>query len=240
MLITVLAGCDGSSLEVIVFTRQTDWMHPSNPVAAEALQRAGDHRDWHVTVSENPAIFTPARLATTDVVVFSVTSGNILDETARANLETFFGNGGGFVGIHSPSHTEWDWPYYLQKVVPVTFRTHPFPPYNVLPGMLTVETESPIVTNLPRPWMHADEFYSFSERPEDIAGLTMVFALDESQMGPEYTNDYRVGYHPLAFTHELTGGRTFYTALGHTPESYDEPEFMEMIDRSIEWAGKRL
>ena len=123
------------SLSVVVFNRQTDWIHPSNPVALQALVDVGAAHDWAVTTFDDPTRFTPELLRTTDVVVFSLTSGNVLDDASREALGAFFTSGGGFVGLHSPSHTEWDWPLYLQKVVPVTFLTHPYP-MNVLTGPL--------------------------------------------------------------------------------------------------------
>ena len=241
----VLVGCgdnltrSGSGpINVVVATRQTDWQHASNPVARQALIDLGAANGWSVVTTDDPAFFRQDTLHGVDVVVFSVTSGDILDEQSRGELGAFFQSGGGFVGIHSPSHTEWDWPFYMQKVVPVTFLTHPYPT-NVLHGQLVVEdTSDPIVGELPNPWARADEFYTFSQRPEDIAGLHIQLALDEDHVD-NYPDADRVGYHPITFTHELTGGRSFYTALGHTPESYSEPLFLQMIQRGIEWAAYR-
>ncbi len=246
VLVAALAGCGDNEkgISVLVMTRQTDWMHDSNPVAADALAQLGAARGWTVTVTDDPATFTPDVLARTDVVVFSVTSGDILDDASRAAMEDYFAAGGGFVGIHSASHTEWDWPFYLSNVVPVTFETHPSPyngaPSNVLPGTLDVlDPADPIMHLVESPWMHDDEFYTFYQRPEDIPALHLRRALDESAMGPDYPDAVRVGFHPLAFTHELSGGRSFYTALGHTSESYSDPVFMLMVQQGIEWAARR-
>jgi type 1 glutamine amidotransferase len=230
------AACDADpQLSVVVITRQNEWVHPSNPVAAAAIQRLGAMHHWSVLVSDDPAVLTTERLARTDVVIFSVTSANILDAAARANLEAYFAGGGGFVGIHSASYTEWAWPFYLANVVPVTFKTHPAP-VNVQPGRITIDTRTQITIGLPDPWIHDDEFYTFNQRPEQIPGLEMLISLDESSLGVDY-NAPKIGYHPLAFAHELSGGRTFYTALGHTPESYAEPAFLGMLERGIWWAG---
>ena len=43
--------------------------------------------------------------------------------------------------------------------------------------------------------------------------------------------------HPIAWYHEFDGGRAFYTAGGHTSESYREPEFVEHLTGAIEWAA---
>lgn len=240
VLVLAVTGCGDNlgtqPLGVLVFTRQTEWMHASNPVAAQALAEMGAANGWDVTVSDDPAVFTKSQLARTDVVVFSVTSGDVLDDAARANLEAYWKAGGGFVGIHSASWTEHEWTFYLTKVVPVQFQTHPHP-VNVQPAHLTIEApDDPIDAGLPDPWVRSDEYYTFQQRPEDIPGLEMLVALDESSLGSDYDVP-KIGYHPLAFTSELSGGRSFYTALGHTAASYSEPAFMMMLEHGIEWAA---
>jgi type 1 glutamine amidotransferase len=42
--------------------------------------------------------------------------------------------------------------------------------------------------------------------------------------------------HPIAWFHTYEGGRSFYTALGHTRESYSEPAFLAHVEGGIEWA----
>jgi type 1 glutamine amidotransferase len=228
-------GCPtDEKLSLAVFTRENQWVHPSTPIAAQALQDRGAALGWRVQVTDDPDALDAALLAVTDVVMFSVTSGNVLDDPARARLEQFFKRGGGFVGTHSASSTEHDWPFYKQVLVPATFRTHP----PIQEGYLTIEADDdPLVAGMPDPWIRTDEFYTFYERPEAL-GLKVLIALDEAQMDlATYPADVRVGYHPLAWTHENHGGRAFYTALGHTPESYSEPPFMQMLERGIEWAA---
>lgn len=239
---TVACGDNAGPLSMLVFTRQTEWMHESNPVAAQALQALADVRGWTVRISDDPAVFSRQQLERTDVVVFSMTSGSVLDQAARTNLEAFFRDGGGFVGIHSASYTELDWAYYRTVVLPVTFKTHPAPengaPSNVLEGTLRLDDpDDPIVVGLPDPWIRADEFYTFHERPEDLPGAHMLVSLDESTMGPEYPDSVRVGYHALAFRREIDASRMFYTALGHTVASYAEPDFLQMLAQGIAWAG---
>ncbi len=44
------------------------------------------------------------------------------------------------------------------------------------------------------------------------------------------------GEHPAAWYHHFGGGRVFYTALGHTEESYVEPAFLSHVEAGISWA----
>jgi len=46
--------------------------------------------------------------------------------------------------------------------------------------------------------------------------------------------------HPITWCHDYEGGRAFYTALGHTSESYSDPIFVGLLTRAIQWAGGRL
>jgi uncharacterized protein len=243
---TLLAACGGDLppeelcarddvLSLVVFHRENQWVHPSNPVAVQAIRELAEARGWSVEVTDNPYLLDDALLAATDVVMFSVTSGDVLEEGARARLEAFFTGGGGFVGTHSASSTEHSWPFYKQQLVPANFKTHP----EIQQGYLTVVAAGdPIVADLPEPWTRTDEWYSFYERPEDL-GLNVLLALDEGRMDAvAYPSWARVGYHPLTWTHERHGGRAFYTALGHTPESYSEPMFMQMLERGIVWAAE--
>ncbi len=48
-----------------------------------------------------------------------------------------------------------------------------------------------------------------------------------------------MGDHPVAWCHAYAGGRAWYTAGGHTPESYDEPAFREHLLGGILYAGGR-
>ena len=40
--------------------------------------------------------------------------------------------------------------------------------------------------------------------------------------------------HPIAWCHAYDGGRAFYTGMGHTEASYQEPEFLSHLLGGIE------
>ena len=114
----------GDPFSVLVITRQTYFMHPSNPVAAEAIRAQGEALGWHVEVTGDPIVLADDQLTRTDVIVFSITSGDILDPDQRTLFERFFRSGGGFAGTHSATATEWDWPFYTELTA-AEFTTHP-------------------------------------------------------------------------------------------------------------------
>ena len=41
--------------------------------------------------------------------------------------------------------------------------------------------------------------------------------------------------HPMVWWHRVGKGRVFYSALGHTPESYSELDFRAFIQGAISW-----
>src|SRR5690606_27180163 len=45
--------------------------------------------------------------------------------------------------------------------------------------------------------------------------------------------------HPIAWAHEYDGGRAWYTGLGHSAETYEDPQFLEHLLGGIEWAAGR-
>ncbi len=56
--------------------------------------------------------------------------------------------------------------------------------------------------------------------------------IDESS----YEGGKEGAYHLMAWYHSFDGGRAFYTALGHTDESYKEENFLKHVLGGIKYA----
>ncbi len=219
---------------VMVYSRENLWRHLSNFYARLAIYDMCTTRGFDVITSNDPLAINAARLANLDVVVFAITSGPGIDPLGQADLEAWVRAGGGVVGLHSASATEPTWPFYV-GAIGATFRGH-------VPGMqaATVRIEPtahPITDGLAAPPVLTDEWYFFNERPEQVPGLHMLLALDEDSLPPDYPPEYKVGYHPIGWTHDIDRGRVFYTALGHNPDAWSDPWVLELVGRSIEWAA---
>jgi type 1 glutamine amidotransferase len=90
-----------------------------------------------------------------------------------------------------------------------------------------------VLDGIPETWARDDEWYAFQTNPR--ANVQVLLTLDETTYAP---GDTAMGTdHPIAWLHEFDGGRAFYTALGHTSESYAEPLFMKQLTQGIEWAA---
>ena len=142
-------------------------------------------------------------------------------------MERFIQNGGGFVGIHSATDTEYDWAWYGQ-LVGSYFDGHP----------AIQEAEVDVVDNahlstsgLPNPWLRTDEWYNFD--PDPTGSVTVLLTVDEST----YSGGTMGNPHPIAWFHEFDNGRSWYTAMGHTEASYSEPLFRQHLLGGIRYAA---
>lgn len=226
-----LEGDDGEAgpPRVLVFSRTTGFRHASIPAGIEALHALGAARGFDVEATEDPTRFTTASLADFDAVVFFNTTGDVLDAAQQAAFESFIRAGGGFVGIHSAADTEYDWPWY-GALMGAYFKSHPAIQQATL---FIVNAAHPSSVTLPLTLVRTDEWYDFQSLPAPT--ITLLLTIDESS----YTGGTMGDPHPISWYHEFDGGRAFYTAMGHTTESYSEPLFLAHLAGGILWASGR-
>jgi type 1 glutamine amidotransferase len=237
LLGAVLAGCDSppdpaaESPRVLVFSRTTGYRHASIEPGIEAVRAIGREEGFGVEATEDPTVFTRDGLEGYDVVVFLSTSEDVLDEAQQEAFAGYIRGGGAFVGVHAASDTEYDWPWY-GRLVGAYFAGHPNDP-NVREGILHVaDPGHPSTEALPDPWVRQDEWYDFGELEP---GLNVLLEVDErSYKRPQ--EDPAPEPRPIAWFHEFDGGRSWYTALGHTSESFAEPEFLEHLRGGLVYA----
>jgi type 1 glutamine amidotransferase len=214
-------------MRMLTYSRTTGFRHESIPAGVAALRELGRRHDFEVVATEDPAAFSTAELADFTVITFLSTSGTVLDDGGRAALERFVRDGGGFVGIHGASTTEYDWPFF-GDLVGARFNGHP----EVQPARIVISRhDHPATAHLPPVWERTDEWYEFRTNPRDA--VTVLLTVDESS----YEGGAMGDDHPLAWHHENCGGRSFYTALGHTEESYAEPALLAHLLGGIRYAA---
>ncbi len=212
-------------VRILVFTRTEGFRHDSIPAGIDAFRELAVANGWFVEATEDPERFTAELLKPFKAVVFLNTTGDVLDPPHEAAFEAFIRNGGGYLGIHSASDTEYDWPFY-KELVGAHFKRHPA----VQQATVMVEDqEHPATRLLPHRWTRTDEWYDFRALPE--APHRVLARLDPaSYTGSEHTDD-----HPIVWCREIDAGRALYTGCGHTKESFKEPLFREHLSGSIRW-----
>tara|TARA_R110002049_G_scaffold124997_25_gene280598 strand:- start:4369 stop:6831 length:2463 start_codon:yes stop_codon:yes gene_type:complete len=233
LLVLFLSGCINSpsvrwsdaSTQVLVFTKTSGFRHASIEAGSGALSKLGEQSGYAVTFTENADVFTDEQLANYSAVVFLNTTGDVLNSNQQSAFERYIRNGGGFVGIHAATDTEYDWSWY-GELVGARFDGHP----EVQEAQLrVVNDDHPGSRSLPPQWTATDEWYNFSEID---AGIIVLVEIDESS----YSGGTNGEHHPIAWYREFDGGRTFYTAMGHTKQSYSDPLFLGHLGEGIAWA----
>lgn len=219
------------TLAILVFSKTVAYRHESIPDGIRALEELGRDLDWSISTTEDAGTFTDEGLARFDVVVFLMTTGDVLDASQQAAFERFMNKGKGYVGIHSAADTEYDWPFY-GSLVGAYYRDHP----EIQKATYIIEDRNhPATRHLPPSWVRTDEQYSFRTNPRDK--VQVLISLDEKSYE---AGEYAMGDHPAVWCQELEGGgRSFYSSLGHTKESYSDPLFRNHIASAIAWSARR-
>ena len=237
----VLTASFSQQFKALLFTKTDGFHHESiHEVVATIRQLANRHHftvDWH----ENAAIFNDKALEGYAVIIFLNTTGNILNDEQQAAFEKFIRAGKGFVGIHSASDTEYEWPWYT-KMVGMMFKIHP---QNQTAYLKVENSNFPGMERFPAKLLWTDEWYEFSARKAD--DLKFLLSVDEKSYNPyakwgENEGKGMGNFHPISWYHPYDGGRAFYTALGHIALTFSDQIFQNHIYGGIYWAatGKGL
>jgi len=212
---------------VLVFSKTAGFRHDSIPAGIQAIRDLGAANNFAVTATEDANQFTTANLSRFKAVVFLSTTGDVLNATQQSAFESYIGAGGGYVGIHSASDTEYDWPFY-GNLVGAYFSSHPA----IQQATVKVEDRAHAATaHLPQTWPRTDEWYNFRTNPRATAHV--LATLDEST----YSGGSMGGDHPHAWCKTYSGGRSFYTGGGHTQASFTDPAFRAHLLGGIRYAA---
>lgn len=214
---------------LLVFSKTAGFRHDAIPVGKLAMLQLGAENGFEVDTTEDASVFTAKNLKRYKAIVFLNTTGNILNDEQQAAMESYIKKGGGYVGIHAATDTEYDWPWYNQ-LVGAYFLSHP---NQQTATLQVVDRTHPATKHLDPTWIRKDEWYNFKSI---VPGLHVLIRIDEKS----YTGGKNGDDHPMSWYREFDGGRTFYTELGHTKESYKEEAFLKHVLGGIQYAiGKK-
>lgn len=223
LLFCLMFSCKREKDRILVFSKTKGYRHESIEVGKIALIELGKKNNIDVDTTENSANFTEENLKRYRAVVFLNTTQDVLDPVQQADFKRFIEAGGGFVGIHSATDTEYEWPWY-GKLVGAYFSSHP------KVQEATVKKVKPFGPNtLPDTWTKTDEWYNYKNINPNI---NVIYNLEETS----YEGGTNGENHPIAWYHEYEGGRSFYTGLGHTNETYSDSLFLDHVLQGIQYA----
>ncbi|MFB9239952.1 ThuA domain-containing protein [Plantactinospora siamensis] len=220
---------------VLVFSKTTGFRHDSIPAGIAAIKRLGREHGFAVDATEDSARFTDRDLARYAAVIFLSTSGDPVTRPAeKAAFERYIRAGGGYLGIHAAADSGYAWPWY-GGLVGAYFQDHPA----IQRALVRVEGHGVEATaGLPDEWWRTDEWYNFRTNPRHR--VRVLATVDERTYDPVGDGGGSMGAdHPVAWCHRYDGGRSVYTALGHTEAAYTEPLFLRHLLGAVRMAAGR-
>ncbi len=230
VLLSVLpaaAEAAGREYKVLVFTRAAGEQHASTATGVKALKDLGKEHRFVVNATADPTEFRADRLKQFRAVVFLNTSGDVLSDAQQTAFEEYYRAGGGFVGIHSAIETEPSWSFLTDVLGTRATRASA-----VTQATIKVADRVHVASkSLPEYWQRTDEWYDFAA---NVRGRSHVLATVDETTFSGGTNGFD---HPVAWCKDYQGGRSFYTAGGHTAAAYGEPAFRRHLAGGIEWAA---
>ena len=222
---------------VLIVSKTNGWRHiehipHSNAVLAEIAKSLG--RASYVT--ENAAVFNDEQLKRFSVVVLNSASGDFLTADQRAAFARFVARGGGVVALHAAgdnSHTE---AWYSDTIIGTKFIGHPGGSDQFQSARIAVDHPAhPTMAGVKLPWSPVDEWYSFNANPA-ARGMTVLARIDEASYRPGA--ELTMGSHPVIWINASATGRIFYSALGHSPDAYDDSNYRRILANAISWVRR--
>lgn len=221
--------------KVLVYTKNGEgYVHENIPSSIEAIQGLGEEYGFDVEASDDPSLFTEENLKQYDALIFSNTNNEVFDnDNQREALQAYIRQGGGFLGIHSASGSERDWPWF-SKLLGGNFERHaPQQDFTVE----VIDSGHPSTSFLPERWnITDDECYYLKELNP---GIKTVLAADLTTVTDEEMDEFpgtNFGdSFPVSWYQEFDGGRQWYTSLGHRSEQYSDPLFLRHILGGLQW-----
>ena len=222
--------------KVLLFSHSTGYRHASIEPGVAAIQGLGAREKMTIVASEDPNVFSEAGLKDIDAIVLLSTStdpkkpeSEWFQGARRDALQAFVHRGGGVVGIHAASDSHYNWPWY-QQMIGGHFARHP---QGTPEGTIHVEDRKhPATKMLPADVRRVDEWYYFDDYDPRAK---LLVTLDPATIGEKDVNP-----NPVSWAKEFEGGRVFYTAMGHTNESYTDRNMLDHLAGGLKWvlAGK--
>lgn len=224
---------DAPSFRVLVFSKTLGFRHSSITAGITTLRELGEQNGFSMEATEDSQVFAQTNLARYAAVVFLSATGDVLDQAQESALQTYVEAGGGLVAIHGgvfgPQACEDKWEWY-GGVFCCAFTNHTA----VTSAVVQIEDFANASTmGFPARWLRTDEWYNFTGSPRQCARV----------LASAISTNYPAGSgsdHPMTWCRRVGQGRMWYTAMGHTEESFSEPLFKKHLLGGILIAAGRV
>ncbi len=216
------------SSRVLVYSKTAGYRHSSIGPGLAAIRKLGQENGFAVDATEDAGAFTSKNLKGYRAVVFLNTTGDVLDAAQQDDFERYIQAGGGYVGIHSATDTEYEWPWY-GRLAGAWFNGHPNDPNVRTATYRVLDKSHPSTAGFPDTLVREDEFYNFKSIDPTIH---VLIEIDEKS----YQGGTNGEHHPMSWYHDFDGGRAWYTNMGHTEATFSEPLFLKHLLGGLRYA----
>lgn len=227
----------GAGPRVLIYTRNhvskgSGYVHDNIAVSVAAVKELCAGKGIGCDVSEDPAVFAAEKLKGYKAVIFCNSNNEAFADAGQSRAFTdYVEAGGGFVGIHSASGSERKNPDF-KRILGGTFKWHT---PNQAFKLVVRDANHPATAGLPAVWTWKDEGYLC----EMVPNLRVLLEMDTTSVAKPARAKWPLKFEgdrfPLAWCHTVGKGRSFYTALGHDKEAYDDANFRRHLLGGVLW-----
>jgi type 1 glutamine amidotransferase len=228
---------------VLVIGETKGWEHDSISAAMAAIYDMGKQSGlWDTMLRTDTELLTKKDLGGRnaknlnyfDLIVFASTTGELaMDDQQKKDMLSFVHDDGkGFVGIHAALDTNYNWPEY-GEMIGGWFDQHPWMTFEA--PIINEAPDFPAVRHFPKSFTKYDEIYQPKAWSRDK--VNVLLSLDPTKLDYNNPRVHRQDHDfAVAWSKSYGRGRVFYSTLGHTEESWDDPDIRKMYFEAIKWA----
>jgi type 1 glutamine amidotransferase len=226
---------------ILVISQTKGWEHDSIPDGMAAIYNMGhDSGLWDTTLRTDTELITKKdigrnakNLSYFDALVFVSTTDELdLDDSQKQDMMSFIKDDGkGFVGVHAALDTNFKWPEY-GEMIGGWFDQHPWMTFNA--PIFNEDPSFPAVRHFPKAFVKYDEIYQPKQWSRDK--VNVLLSLDPTKLNYANPNIHRADHDfAVAWAKMYGKGRVFYSSLGHSEESWSDPDIWKMYFEAIKW-----
>ncbi|MXV16455.1 family 20 glycosylhydrolase [Hufsiella ginkgonis] len=146
---------------------------------------------------------------------------------------------GGWIGFHHATLLgEFDgypmWKWFSGFMGDITYKN-----YIATFAAATVKNEAkdhPVMKGIPPSFpVRKEEWYTYNKSPRP--NVTVLASVNEATYVPD--SKIKMGDHPVIWTNPNVAARNVYIFMGHSPDLFDNPDYLTLFKNAISWASKK-
>lgn len=235
------AGPPSAKKHILVIGQTNGFEHDSVPDAMATIWKMGhDTGLWETYIRTDTEPITKGKMHPNgknldyfDALVFASTTGelDLTDQQKKDMMSFIHDDGKGFVGIHAALDTNYKWPEY-GEMIGGWFDQHPWGTF--MAPIIVEDPNFPAVRHFPKEFTKRDEIYQPKAWSRDK--VNVLLRLDDRKLDFNNPRVHRQDHDfAVAWSKMYGKGRVFYSTLGHTNESWDDPDIQKMYFEAIKW-----